>query len=133
MLLAGGDFARPSFGVWPSTGDRDRVADVNGEEEDAKASNPERFRFFGGELDCSAAVLAAEMLPKFGWEVVGGEVANTEAGVFFPEERMLGPLAAAKGETDAYAKKPVCTKYILGLRHRTLSIVPTYQFSCRFR
>lgn len=96
LLRAGGDLARPNFEVCPRTGDFERAADENGEDEEAKASNPERFKFFGGEDEGSP-----EVLPKLDSGVEGPGLAKTDTGVFFPEEKMLGPLAAANGEADA--------------------------------
>lgn len=88
--------ARPSFEVCPRTGDFERAIDEKGDEEEANASNPERFRFFGGEDEGSP-----EVLVKLDRGVDEAELAKTDGGVFFPEESTLGPLAAAKGDTEA--------------------------------
>lgn len=96
LLLPGGDLARAGFDVSPSTGDFERAAAAKGDEGEANASNPERFKFFGGDDESSLDVLA-----RLDRVVDEDELANTDGGELFPEANRLGPLTAAKGETFA--------------------------------
>lgn len=96
LLLPDGDFARPSFDVCPSTGDFERATAAKGDEDEANASNPERFKFFGGDDEGSL-----EVLGRLDRVVDEDEFANRDGGELFPEANRLGPLTVAKGETFA--------------------------------
>jgi hypothetical protein len=79
-------------------GDFERAADEKGEDDEANASNPERFRFFGDDEEASP-----EVPVRLDNGVEGAGLVKADIGVFFPDEKILVPFAAAvaKGETEA--------------------------------
>jgi len=106
------------------TGERARVAvDVNGDEAEAKASNPERLAGVGLAARCTGelgTVLGGE-LGREGVTVNGGAASEGAVGAAVvvvveneelfagveKEPKRLGPLTAAKGDPmPAYARKP---------------------------
>lgn len=103
----GGDLALPSLDVEPNIGDFDRVADENGDVEEANASKPERFRGVkvNEEPDGSFGLI---MNGETG--VAAGFIGGRGGGdVALLDENMFCPLTAANGELeDAYAMNPPC-------------------------
>lgn len=103
LKLRGGDFARPNTGGDPRTGDFARAKEEKGDEDDANASNPDRFKTMGVEAEGPKDRLF--FFRCFG-DVLLGAVVGGGDGLF--DEKMFWPLTAANGElVDAYAMNPL--------------------------